>query len=151
MRIFSFILVYLFLSSCSPFLMPEVERFDGTTGLDMSDKKVTITLNGRVNNPNKKRVSSEKLKMNVSVNNKMLATVYANEKVVLEKTSQTNVSIPVEIELEPGAVFRIGMLALKDSADFLFTGSARGGWGLLKKRVRFNIEQRLPTKSLKLP
>ena len=151
MRIFSFILVYLFLSSCSPFLMPEVERFDGATGLDMSDKKVTITLNGRVNNPNKKRVSSEKLKMNVSVNNKVLATVYANEKVVLEKTSQTNVSIPVEIELEPGAVFRIGMLALKDSADFLFTGSARGGWGLLKKRVRFNIEQRLPTKSLKLP
>ena len=151
MRIFSFILVYLFLSSCSPFLMPEVERFDGTTGLDMRDKKVSITLNGRVNNPNKKRVSSEKLKMNVSVNNKMLATVYANEKVVLEKTSQTNVSIPVEIELEPGAVFRIGMLALKDSADFLFTGSARGGWGLLKKRVRFNIEQRLPTKSLKLP
>ena len=151
MRIFSFILVYLFLSSCSPFLMPEVERFYGATGLDMSDKKITITLNGRVNNPNKKRVSSEKLKMNVSVNNKMLATVYANEKVVLEKTSHTDVSIPVEIELEPGAVFRIGMLALKDSADFLFTGSARGGWGLLKKRVRFNIEQRLPTKSLKLP
>ena len=151
MRIFSFILVYLFLSSCSPFLMPEVERFDGTTGLDMRDKKVSITLNGRVNNPNKKRVSSEKLKMNVSVNNKMLATVYANEKVVLEKTGHTDVSIPVEIELEPGAVFRIGMLALKDSADFLFTGSARGGWGLLKKRVRFNIEQRLPTKSLKLP
>ena len=151
MRIFSFVLVYLFLSSCSPFLMPEVERFDGTTGLDIRDKKVSITLNGRVNNPNKKRVSSEKLKMNVSVNNKMLATVYANEKVVLEKTSHTDVSIPVEIELEPGAVFRIGMLALKDSADFLFTGSARGGWGLLKKRVRFNIEQRLPTKSLKLP
>ena len=151
MRIFSFILVYLFLSSCSPFLMPEVERFDGTTGLDIRDKKVSITLNGRVNNPNKKRVSSEKLKMNVSVNNKMLATVYANEKVVLEKTSHTDVSIPVEIELEPGAVFRIGMLTLKDSADFLFTGSARGGWGLLKKRVRFNIEQRLPTKSLKLP
>ena len=70
---------------------------------------------------------------------------------VLEKTSHTDVSIPVEIELEPGAAFRIGMLALKDSADFLFTGSARGSWGLLKKRVRFNIEQRLPTKSLKLP
>ena len=151
MRIFSFILVYLFLSSCSPFLMPEVERFDGATGLDMSDKKVTITLNGRVNNPNKKKVSIEKLITKIIVNEKMLATVYANDKVVLEKTSHKDVSIPLEIELEPGAIFRIGMLALKDSADFIFKGSARGGLGILRKRIRFKIDQRLPTNQLKLP
>ena len=151
MRNFSFSLVLLFLCSCSPLLMPEIESFDSVSGFEINDKKVSITVNARVNNPNKKRVSIEKLITNVVVNDKMLATVYANEKVVLEKTSHTDVSIPLEIALEPGAIFRMGMLALKDSADFIFKGSAEGGMGLVKKRVRFKIEQRLPTNQLKLP
>ena len=151
MRNFSFSLVLLFLCSCSPLLMPEIESFDGVSGFEINDKKVSITVNARVNNPNKKRVSIEKLITNVVVNDKMLATVYASEKVVLEKTNHTNVSIPLEIALEPGAIFRMGMLALKDSADFIFKGSAKGGMGLVKKRVRFKIEQRLPTNQLKLP
>jgi hypothetical protein len=96
-------------------------------------------------------VSIEKLITKIIVNEKMLATVYANDKVVLEKTSHKDVSIPLEIELEPGAIFRIGMLALKDSADFIFKGSARGGLGILRKRIRFKIDQRLPTNQLKLP
>ena len=151
MRGFSFSLALLFLCSCSPLLMPEIESFDGVSGFEMNDKKVSISVDARVNNPNKKRVSIEKLITKVVVNDKMLATVYANEKVVLEKTSHTDVSIPVEIELEPGAIFRMGMLALKDSADFIFKGSARGGLGIVKKRIRFKIDQRLHTNQLKIP
>ena len=151
MRCFSFSLALLFLCSCSPLLMPEIESFDGVSDFEMNDKKVSISVNARVNNPNKKRLSIEKLITKVVVNDKMLATVYANEKVVLEKTSHTDVSIPVEIELEPGAIFRMGMLALKDSADFIFKGSARGGLGILRKRIRFKIDQILPTNQLKLP
>ena len=151
MRGFSFCLAFLFLCSCSPLLMPEIESFEGVSGFEMNDKKVSITLNGRVINPNKKRVSLEKLITQVVVNDKMLATVYANEKVVLEKTSLTDVSIPVQIELETGAIFRMGMLALKDSADFIFKGSARGGLGIVRKRIRFKIDQRLPTNQLKIP
>jgi hypothetical protein len=131
--------------------MPEIESFDGVSGFKMNDKKVSISVNARVNNPNKKKVSIEKLITKIIVNEKMLATVYANDKVVLEKTSHKDVSIPLEIELEPGAIFRIGMLALKDSADFIFKGSARGGLGILRKRIRFKIDQRLPTNQLKLP
>ena len=131
--------------------MPEIESFDGVSGFEMNDKKVSISVNARVNNPNKKKVSIEKLITKIIVNEKMLATVYANDKVVLEKTSHKYVSIPLEIELEPGAIFRIGMLALKDSADFIFKGSARGGLGILRKRIRFKIDQRLPTNQLKLP
>jgi hypothetical protein len=131
--------------------MPEIESFDGVSGFEMNDKKVSISVNARVNNPNKKKVSIEKLITKIIVNEKMLATVYANDKVVLEKTSHKDVSIPLEIELEPGAIFRIGMLALKDSADFIFKGSARGGLGILRKRIRFKIDQRLPTNQLKLP
>ena len=97
MRNFSFSLVLLFLCSCSPLLMPEIESFDSVSGFEINDKKLSITVNARVNNPNKKRVSIEKLITNVVVNDKMLATVYANEKVVLEKTNHTNVSIPLEI------------------------------------------------------
>ena len=131
--------------------MPEIESFDGVSGFKMNDKKISISVNARVNNPNKKKVSIEKLITKIIVNEKMLATVYANDKVVLEKTSHKDVSIPLEIELEPGAIFRIGMLALKDSADFIFKGSARGGLGILRKRIRFKIDQRLPTNQLKLP
>jgi hypothetical protein len=131
--------------------MPEIKSFDGVSGFKMNDKKVSISVNARVNNPNKKKVSIEKLITKIIVNEKMLATVYANDKVVLEKTSHKDVSIPLEIELEPGAIFRIGMLALKDSADFIFKGSARGGLGILRKRIRFKIDQRLPTNQLKLP
>ena len=121
-----------------------------------NDQKINeewlATLRGdAVINPNKKRLSVEKLITKVVVNDKMLATVYANEKVVLEKTSPTDVSIPVQIELEPGANFRMGMLALKDSADFIFKGSARGGLGIVRKRIRFKVDQRLPTNQLKIP
>ena len=87
--------------------MPEIKSFDGVSGFKMNDKKVSISVNARVNNPNKKKVSIEKLITKIIVNEKMLATVYANDKVVLEKTSHKDVSIPLEIELEPGAIFRI--------------------------------------------
>ncbi len=59
MRNFSFSLVLLFLCSCSPLLMPEIESFDSVSGFEINDKKVSITVNTRVNNPNKKRVSIE--------------------------------------------------------------------------------------------
>ena len=43
------------------------------------------------------------------------------------------------------------MLALKDSADFVFKGNVIGGGRILKKSVPFELERTLSTKSLILP
>jgi len=151
MKILLSILVIAGLSSCTPWETPELISYDGLSEFSIKEKVLSLNLNGVIENPNNKSIYIHKLNSEIIVNGRKLGSLVIDEKFKLQKKTTTQLSIPLIISLEKGAMFKLGMLALKDSADFIFKGNVIGGGWILKKSVPFELERKLPTKSLILP
>ena len=151
MKILLSILLIAGLSSCTPWETPELISYDGLSEFSIKEKVLSLNLNGVVENPNNKSIYIHKLNSEIIVNGRKLGSLVIDEKFKLQKKTTTQLSIPLIISLEKGAMFKLGMLALKDSADFIFKGNVIGGGWILKKSVPFELERKLPTKSLILP
>ena len=151
MKILLSILLIAGLSSCRPWETPELISYDGLSEFSIKEKVLSLNLNGVIENPNKKSIYIHKLNSEIIVNGRKLGSLVIDEKFKLQKKTTTQLSIPLIISLEKGAMFKLGMLALKDSADFIFKGNVIGGGWILKKSVPFELERKLPTKSLILP
>ena len=145
------IFLLAFLSSCGTWDSPELISYDGLTDFSIKEKTLTLNLNGVIENPNNKTIYIHNLDTDVMVNGRKLGSLAINERFKLLKKTATRLSIPLVISLEKGAMFKLGMLALKDSADFVFKGDVIGGGRILKKSVPFEVERTLSTKSLILP
>ena len=139
------------LSSCGPWESPELISYDGLTDFSIKEKTLTLNLNGVIENPNNKTIYIHNLDTDVMVNGRKLGSLAINERFKLLKKTATRLSIPLVISLEKGAMFKLGMLALKDSADIVLKGKVIGGGRILKKSVPFEVERTLSTKSLILP
>tara|TARA_Y100001933_G_scaffold208656_1_gene212268 strand:+ start:284 stop:739 length:456 start_codon:yes stop_codon:yes gene_type:complete len=151
MKILLFILLIAGLSSCTPWEIPELVSYDGLSEFSIKEKVLSLKLNGVVENPNNKTIYIHNLNTEVFANGRKLGSLAINEKFKLPKKTTTQLSLPLIISLEKGAMLKLGMLALKDSADFIFKGNVIGGGWILKKSVPFELERKLPTKSLILP
>ena len=145
------IVLLAFLSSCGTWDSPELISYDGLTDFSIKEKTLTLNLNGVIENPNNKTIYIHNLDTDVMLNGRKLGSLAINERFKLPKKTATRLSIPLVISLEKGAMFKLGMLALKDSADFVFKGNVIGGRRILKKSVPFELERTLSTKSLILP
>ena len=145
------IVLLAFLSSCGTWDSPELISYDGLTDFYIKEKTLTLNLNGVIENPNNKTIYIHNLDTDVMLNGRKLGSLAINERFKLPKKTATRLSIPLVISLEKGAMFKLGMLALKDSADFVFKGNVIGGGRILKKSVPFELERTLSTKSLILP
>ena len=145
------ILVIAVFSSCKRWEIPELLSYDGLSEFSIKEKVLSLKLNGVVENPNNKTIYIHNLNTEVFANGRKLGSLAINEKFKLPKKTTTQLSLPLIISLEKGAMLKLGMLALKDSADFIFKGNVIGGGWILKKSVPFELERKLPTKSLILP
>jgi len=145
------IVLLAFLSSCGTWDSPELISYDGLTDFSIKEKTLTLNLNGVIENPNNKTIYIHHIDTDVMLNGRKLGSLAINERFKLPKKTATRLSIPLVISLEKGAMFKLGMLALKDSADFVFKGNVIGGGRILKKSVPFELERTLSTKSLILP
>tara|TARA_B100001287_G_scaffold215240_1_gene184102 strand:+ start:9770 stop:10225 length:456 start_codon:yes stop_codon:yes gene_type:complete len=140
-----------FLCSCGSWESPELISYDGLSDFSIKEKTLTLNLNGIIENPNSKTIYIFNLDTDVILNGRKLGSLALKERFKLPKKIATRLSIPLVISLEKGAIFKLGMLALKDSADFVFKGNVIGGGRILKKSVPFEVERTLSTKSLILP
>ena len=145
------IVLLAFLSSCGTWDSPELISYDGLTDFSIKEKTLTLNLNGIIENPNNKTIYIHNLDTDVMVDGGKLGSLAINERFKLLKKTATRLSIPLVISLEKGAMFKLVMIALKDSADIVLKGKVIGGGRILKKSVPFEVERTLSTKSLILP
>ena len=139
MKILLFILLIAGLSSCTRWEIPELVSYDGLSEFSIKEKVLSLKLNGVVENPNNKTIYIHNLNTEVFANGRKLGSLAINEKFKLPKKTTTQLSLPLIISLEKGAMLKLGMLALKDSADFIFKGNVIGGGWILKKSVPFEL------------
>ena len=151
MKRFFAVFLLTFLGSCGPWESPELISYDGLSEFSLNEKSLTVNINGIIKNPNNKTIYIHNLDADVIVNGRKLGSLDIEEGFKLPKITSSQLSLPLTISLEKGGIFRLGMLALKDSAEFVFKGHVIGGGRILKKSVPFEIERTLSTKSLILP
>lgn len=151
MKVLFVLLSVLTLTACAEFKSPEILSFDGVSGFSLEKQSVFLTLNAQVKNPNNKTLKVHSINTDIVVNNRRLGQLKSLQKIRLEKKEAIKISLPIVIDLEKGAMLQIGMLAFRDSANFVFEGNVIGGWGPFKKSVPFRVEEKLPTKSLIRP
>ena len=151
MKLFLAVFLLAFLSSCGPWESPELISYDGLSEFSINEKSLSVNLNGTIENPNNKTIYIHNLDTDVIMNGRKLGSLVIKEGFKLPKKTSSQLSLPLIISLEKGAIFKLGMLALKDSAEFVFKGHVTGGGRILKKSVPFEVERTLSTKSLILP
>ena len=151
MKVFLALVALALFNSCGSWEDPQLISYDGLSKFSIKEKVLKVSLNGIVENPNSKTIYIYNLDTDVIVNGRKLGSLAIKERFKLPKKTSTRLSIPLVISLEKGAMFKLGMLALKDSANFVFKGKVIGGGRILKKSVPFEVERKLPTKSLILP
>tara|TARA_B100001059_G_scaffold228165_1_gene258879 strand:+ start:177 stop:632 length:456 start_codon:yes stop_codon:yes gene_type:complete len=151
MKLFLAVFLLTFLSSCGPWDSPELISYDGLSEFSINEKSLSVNLNGIIENPNNKTIYIHNLDTDVIMNGRKLGSLVIKEGFKLPKKTSSQLSLPLVISLEKGAIFKLGMLALKDSAEFIFKGHVTGGGRILKKSVPFEVERTLSTKSLILP
>ena len=151
MKVFLALVALALFNSCGSWEDPQLISYDGLSKFSIKEKVLKVSLNGIVENPNSKTIYIYNLDTDVIVNGRKLGSLAIKERFKLPKKTSTRLSIPLVISLEKGAMFKLGMLTLKDSADFVFKGNMIGGGRILKKSVPFEVERTLSTKSLILP
>jgi LEA14-like dessication related protein len=151
MKVLFVLLSVLTLTACAEFKSPEILGFDGVSDFSLDEQSVFLTLNAQVKNPNNKTLKVHAINTDIIVNDRRLGQLKSLQKIRLIKNKAIKISLPVVIEIKKGAMLQIGMLALRDSANFVFEGNVIGGWGPFKKSVPFRVEEKLPTKSLIRP
>ncbi len=151
MKVFLALIVLAFFNSCGSWETPELISYEGLSKFSVKDKVLNVNLNGIIENPNSKTIYIHNADSEIMVNGKKLGSVIVKERFKLQKKTSTHLSLPLIISLEKGAMFKLGMLALRDSANFVFKGTVIVGGRVLKKSVPFEVERKLPTKSLILP
>jgi LEA14-like dessication related protein len=151
MRVFLALVALALFSSCGSWETPVLKSYDGLSEFSIKEKFLNVNLDGVIENPNSTTIYIHNLDTDVFVDGRKLGSLVIKERFKLQKKTSTQLSLPLIISLEKGAMFKLGMLALKDSANFVFKGKVIGGGRILKKSVPFEVERKLPTKSLILP
>lgn len=151
MKVFFLFISLLLLTACAEFKSPEILSFDGVSDFSLEERSAFLTLNAQVKNPNNKTLKIHSVNAEIAIKNRILGQLKTLQKIRLKKKEAVTVALPIVIEIEKGTMLQIGMLALRDSANFVFKGNVIGGWGPFKKSVPFKIEKKLPTKSLIRP
>lgn len=126
-------LVFL-LSSC--FEVEELQ-FKGVEGFkmpDLSKGELFVDLSVRIENPNKFKIKVKPSWVNVFVEEKMLGTIYLDQKLVIQKRQEKAYPTRLRVKLEDGAMFSLLKYVTKKEVTVRFKGKVKGSvYGITKK------------------
>ena len=140
--------------------------FSGVTGCDIDEPDISnignfklIKLDGQrieaefsvdCDNPNGFGFKVKKANIDVSANEVILGNVSLDKKVKVKRKSKNTYTIPVIIELEDGALFKIMQLSLSGEVNLLFKGKVRGSVCGIGKSIEVNETKKIDASSLNL-
>lgn len=101
-------------------------------------------------NPNGFGFKVKKANIDVSANDQVLGNVSLDKKLKVKRKSKNTYTIPVIIELEDGALFKIMQLSLSGEVTVLFKGKVRGSVCGIGKSFEVNESKKIDASSLNL-
>lgn len=122
----------LAVSSCN-FIEPEVSAYSNFKFGKLEGKTLNVSFDATVNNENGYGFKVKKGKLTVSVNNLELGVIDLNKKIKVRRKSENVYTIPLQLSLSDGALFKLPKLLNADKFELKLDGNVRGSvWGFGK-------------------
>ena len=121
-----FICAFLITVSSCEFLEPEVSGYSNFKFGKLEGKTLNVSFDATVDNENSYGFKIKKGKLNVSVNELEIGVIDLNKKIKVRRKSEHVYTVPLQLSLSDGALFRIAKLAKAEKFELKLDGTVRG-------------------------
>ncbi|MDH4473413.1 MAG: LEA type 2 family protein [Fluviicola sp.] len=129
---------------------PDISNIGGFKLKKLDGQRIEAEFSVDCDNPNGFGFKVKKANIDVSANDQILGNVSLDKKVKVKRKSKNTYTIPVIIELEDGALFKIMQLSLSGEVTVLFKGKVRGSVCGIGKSFEVNESKKIDASSLNL-
>lgn len=148
-NIFWIILISLSVLSCAPY---KDIQFKGTENFKvgkLDGKKLSFQFDAKLLNDNVYTVKIKPCDLDVYMEEVFIGVVHLNEKIKIKRKSERAVTVPLTIELGPGALFKLTTLKLKKTVSLRVKGTVKGGVWFFGKKEQIDEVREISTENLK--
>jgi LEA14-like dessication related protein len=149
MRLLCLYLLVIFASSCAGFKYPEVRSTHGLKMVRMAGRDLSLEAKAVIYNPNWFSIKVKPSTVSITADNHSLGTLHLEKKIKLKGRATDTLAIPVKFHLDDGAMLTILRLIIRDSVTLQIKGKIKGGVGILSKKQKIDLEQRIPGRLLR--
>lgn len=121
-----FLCVFLIAVSSCEFLEPEVSGYSNFKFGKLEGKTLNVSFDATVDNENGYGFKIKKGKLNVSVNDLELGVIDLDKKIKVKRKSKNVYTIPLQLSLSDGVLFRIPKLINATKFELKLDGKVRG-------------------------
>lgn len=150
MKIFYFLLVSIFVSSCVSFKEPEFKSMDGYTFDGIEGNKVKFTVKATVYNPNFYALKVKPSKVNVYADEQLYGVLNLEKTQKMKRKKDTKLEVPLRLDMEDGAMMGLMLLMRKEKVNVKVDGKVKGGVYFLSKKFPVTYERSVSPKELGL-
>ncbi|MES2557161.1 MAG: LEA type 2 family protein [Bacteroidota bacterium] len=129
---------------------PDISNVGGFKLKKLDGQHIEAEFSVDCDNPNGFGFKVKKANIDVSVNDQILGKVSLDKKMKVKRKSKNTYTVPVVIELEDGALFKIMQLSLSGEVNIAFKGKVRGSVCGIGKSFEVNETKKIDASSLNL-
>ena len=144
--IFTLSIMLVVVSACSVIETPELVSFKGYKLTKMEGSSINFLVNGVISNPNWYPIKVKNSSLDILVDNKKLGEIQLNIKVKMKGRRENDLSIPLTLELESGAMVKMMGWAIRDSVTIQVKGPVKAGVFCIYKKFPIDVKKSVSTK-----
>ena len=138
------------ISSCANFEEPESISSNGLKMGKIEGKKISLTADVVVANPNWFGIKIKPSNLDVYIENQYMGKIYLEKKVKMKAKRESTLSMDLRAELADGAMITALKYANKENVKVHLTGKVKGGVWLFSKKIAIDETKTISGKNLKL-
>lgn len=147
-QILIFVFSALLLGACSVFETPELVSFGGYKLIEMNGNTIKVNLDGVIDNPNWYAIKVKNATVDLIVEDKKIGEIKINEKIKMKRKKESNIVVPLTIELAQGAMFNLVGWAIRDSINLQFKGAVKAGTFFFYKKFPIDLKKNISPKNI---
>ncbi len=127
--------------------------FKGISGFrfgKLEGKELTFELDVKMENPNAFKVKVKPSMLQVFVEDQVIGNIYLLKKAKMKRKSTTEITLPMKLELENGAMFSLLKFATRETVTLRLKGKIKGGVSIFSKKVEVDKSLNVPGSKLNL-
>ena len=137
MRLCFLSVLFIFLSSsCSEFEELAYKGLDGIKFVKFEKKKLVLDIGVKIDNPNSFSITVKPSIVDILIDDQLLVKAKWITKVKILKKTATTYRLPVEIDIEEGAYFKLLKYTLRKNVSIRIKGKVKGCvFGIVKRTM----------------
>lgn len=137
MRLCFLSVLFIFLSSsCSEFEELAYKGLDGIKFVKFEKKKLVLDIGVKIDNPNSFSITVKPSIVDILIDDQLLVKAKLITKVKFLKKTATTYRLPVEIDIEEGAYFKLLKYTLRKNVSIRIKGKVKGCvFGIVKRTM----------------